>query len=57
MISKSRKEELQKFKMEAARELGIDLKDKNGNITQRQYGSIGGNMVKKMIADYEKNLK
>ena len=41
---------MDRFKMEAAREVGIDLKDGyNGDLTARQAGSIGGQMVKKMI--------
>ena len=40
---------MDRFKMEAAREVGIDLKDGyNGDLTARQAGSIGGQMVKKM---------
>ena len=46
-----------KFKMEAAAEMGINLKDGyNGDLTSREAGSVGGQMVKKMIESYEKNL-
>ena len=46
------------FKMEAAREVGIDLKDGyNGDLTARQAGSIGGQMVKQMIEAYEQQMK
>ena len=46
-----------KFKMEAASEVGVNLKDGyNGDLTSRQAGSVGGQMVKKMIESYEKNL-
>ena len=46
-----------KFKMEAAREVGVDLKDGyNGQLTSREAGSVGGQMVKKMIESYEKSL-
>ena len=46
---------LDKFKIEAAKEVGINLKDGyNGNLTARQAGSIGGRMVKKMIESYKK---
>ena len=39
---------MDRFKMEAAREVGIDLKDGyNGDLTARQAGSIGGQMVKR----------
>lgn len=45
---------LEKFKMESANELGIDLKKGyNGDLTSREAGSIGGNMVKKMIDSYK----
>ena len=45
---------MDRFKMEAAREVGIDLKDGyNGDLTARQAGSIGGQMVKKMIDAYK----
>ena len=52
------KEALNKFKMEAANEVGVNLKEGyNGDITARQAGSVGGMMVKKMIESYEKNMK
>ena len=52
------KEALERFKMEAASEVGVSLKQGyNGDLTSKQAGSIGGQMVKKMIESYEKNLK
>lgn len=57
MISKSRKEALESFKLEAARELGIDLKDDKERHNPKKTGKLGGNMVKKMIAEYESMLK
>ena len=40
---------MNKFKMEAANEVGVDLKEGyNGNLTSREAGSVGGQMVKKM---------
>ena len=40
--------------MEAASEVGVDLKQGyNGHLTSREAGSIGGQMVKKMIKAYE----
>ena len=49
---------LDKFKMEAASEVGVNLKDGyNGDLTSKQAGSVGGQMVKKMIESYEKNMK
>ena len=51
------KDALNKFKMEAASEVGVNLKQGyNGDLTSRQAGSIGGQMVKKMIESYEQNL-
>ncbi|MBU3157010.1 alpha/beta-type small acid-soluble spore protein [Clostridium estertheticum] len=48
---------LNKFKMEAAKEVGVDLKEGyNGDLTSRQNGSVGGQMTKKMVEQYEKNL-
>ena len=52
------KEAMNKFKMEAANEVGVNLKNGyNGDLTSKQAGSVGGQMVKKMIADAEKNMK
>ena len=52
------KEALERFKMEAANEVGVNLKQGyNGDITARQAGSVGGQMVKKMIDSYENSLK
>ncbi len=52
------REALNKFKMEAASEVGVNLKQGyNGHLTSREAGSIGGQMVKKMIESYEKNMK
>jgi len=52
------KEALERFKMEAANEVGVSLKQGyNGDLTSRQAGSVGGQMVKKMIESYEKGLK
>ena len=49
---------LDKFKMEAANEVGVTLKQGyNGDITARQAGSVGGQMVKKMVESYENSLK
>ncbi|MCI8619744.1 MAG: alpha/beta-type small acid-soluble spore protein [Oscillospiraceae bacterium] len=49
---------MDKFKMEAASEVGVNLKEGyNGDLTAREAGSVGGQMVKKMIEAYEKGLK
>ena len=51
------REAMDKFKMEAANEVGVNLKQGyNGDLTSREAGSVGGQMVKKMIESYEKNL-
>jgi len=48
---------MDKVKMEAASEVGVDLKEGyNGHLTSREAGSVGGQMVKKMIESYEKSL-
>ncbi len=49
---------LDKFKMEAASEVGVNLQNGyNGDLTSRQAGSVGGQMVKKMIEKYENDIK
>ena len=49
---------MNRFKMEADNEVGVTLKEGyNGDLTSRQAGSIGGQMVKKMIEAYENSLK
>ena len=54
----SAKDGLNRFKMEAASEVGVNLKQGyNGDLTSSQAGSIGGQMVKKMIESYENGLK
>ncbi len=52
------KEALNRFKMEAASEVGVNLKQGyNGDLTARQAGSIGGQMVKKLIESAENQMK
>ncbi len=52
------KDAMERFKMEAASEVGVNLKNGyNGDLTSRQAGSIGGQMVKKMIESYENSIK
>ena len=52
------KEAMNRFKMECANEVGVNLKQGyNGDLTSRQAGSIGGQMVKKMIESYENSMK
>ena len=48
------REALDKFKMEAAREVGVNLKQGyNGDLTARENGSVGGRMVQRMIYEYQ----
>jgi len=52
------KEAMNRFKMEAANEVGVNLKQGyNGDLTSKQAGSVGGQMVKKMIQSYENSMK
>ena len=52
------REAMDKFKMEAANEVGVNLKQGyNGDLTSREAGSVGGQMVKKMIESYENGMK
>ena len=52
------KEAMKRFKEEVASELGVPLKDGyNGDLTSKQAGSIGGEMVKKMILKQEEQMK
>ena len=52
------KEAMEKFKMETANEVGVNLKQGyNGDLTSKQAGSFGGQMVKKMIENYENGMK
>ncbi len=52
------KEALNKFKMQAASEVGVNLKNGyNGDLTSKQAGSVGGQMVKKMVESYENSIK
>lgn len=49
------KQAMENFKYEIANQVGVTLKQGyNGDLTSRQAGQIGGNMVKKMIEDYQR---
>ena len=51
------KQAMDQFKMRSANEVGVNLKQGyNGDLTSREAGSIGGQMVKKMIEAYEQNM-
>ena len=57
MANKNAKKALEQIKMQAASEVGVNLKNGyNGELTSRQAGSIGGQMVKKMVESYENSL-
>lgn len=52
------KEAMNRFKMEVAGELGVNLKEGyNGDLTSREAGSIGGEMVRQMIKKQEESMK
>ena len=54
---KEAKEALDRFKMEVASEIGVNLKEGyNGDLTSAEAGSVGGNMVKKMIRKQEEQM-
>ena len=56
MVPEAR-EAMNRFKMEAAGEVGVNLQQGyNGNLTSREAGSVGGQMVKNMIKSYEQSL-
>ena len=58
IVGPAAKDAMEKFKMEAANEVGVNLKQGyNGDLSSRQAGSVGGQMVKKMIESYENALK
>ena len=58
MANKQAKKALEQFKMQAANEVGVNLKQGyNGDLTSKQAGSIGGQMVKKMVESYENSMK
>lgn len=49
---------MDRFKTEVASELGVNLKDGyNGDLTSREAGSIGGEMVRRMVKSYEQSIK
>ncbi len=51
------REGMNQFKMQAANEVGVNLKQGyNGHLTSREAGSVGGQMVKKMVESYENSV-
>ncbi len=58
LVNPNAREAMDKFKMEAATQVGVPLQNGyNGELTSKQAGSIGGQMVKKMIEAYENGLQ
>ena len=51
------KEGLAKFKNEVANEIGVPFTDYNGDLSSKQCGSVGGEMVKRMVEQYENKIK
>lgn len=51
------KEKLAKFKNQVSSEMGVPFSDYNGNLTSKQCGSVGGEMVKRMVEQYEQGMK
>ena len=58
LVNPNAREAMNRFKMEAANEIGVSLKQGyNCDLTSKQAGSVGGQMVKKMIQAYENGLQ
>ena len=58
LVNPNARDAMDRFKMEAASQVGVNLKKGyNGDLTSKQAGSIGGQMVKKMIEAYENGMK
>ena len=58
MVVPQAKEAMDRFKMEVANELGVNLKNGyNGDLTSREAGSVGGEMVRQMIKKQEESMK
>ncbi len=56
MLVPEAKNGLNKFKQEVAKEMGVSFSDYNGELTSRECGSVGGEMVKRMVQQYESKL-
>ena len=58
LVNPNAREAMNRFKMEAASEVGVSLANGyNGDLTSKQAGSVGSQMVKKMIQAYENGMK
>ena len=50
------KDKLAKFKNQVSTEMGVPFTDYNGDLTSKQCGSVGGEMVKRIVEKYEKGI-
>jgi len=58
LVNPNAREAMDRFKMEAASQVGVNLKQGyNGDLSSKQAGSVGGQMVKKMIEAYENGMQ
>ena len=58
LVNPSARDAMNRFKMEAASQVGVNLKQGyNGDLTSKQAGSIGGQMVKTMIEAYVNGMQ
>ena len=58
LVNPNAREAMNRFKMEAANEVGVNLKQGyNGDLTSKQAGSVGGQMVRKIIQAYENGMQ
>ena len=58
LVNPNAREAMNRFKMEAANEVGVNLKQGyNGDLTSKQAGRVGGQMVRKMIQAYENGMQ
>ena len=58
LVNPNAREAMNRFKMEAANEVCVNLKQGyNGDLTSKQAGSVGGQMVRKMIQAYENGMQ
>ena len=58
LVNPNARDAMDRFKMEAANEVGVNLKQGyNGDLSSREAGSVGGQMVKKMVEAYENGLQ
>ena len=58
LVNPNARDAMDRFKMEAASQVGVNLKEGyNGDLTSKEAGSVGGQMVRKMIEAYENGIK